>query len=561
VKPGSPPIVGVVLCILSAVIAMGWAAAMMGSMYAFRSPLAEDPPPPAGPIGVPLTRRVVVVLIDALRDDTSRKTDVMPYLNELRLRAASATMHSRAPSFSQTGNTILFTGGWQELSDAPLLNLEGDGRRVWSQDNLFSAAHRAGLKTAAAADLSFRGQIPQDAVNSKFYTVKDGPPGDAEVVPSALQMLQDPTYALVLIHIDQVDYAGHHLGGADSQAWIHAAHQADAYLSQIAGELDFSRDTLLVISDHGQLGQGGHGGPEPIVLLEPFVLAGRGVRAGAYPDVQMVDVAPTLAALLGTNLPASSEGKVLTGMLTLDSARSHAIQGALSAQQGLLAKSYSTAIGQPLPVTSENSVARTQQVIQTAQGRRLSEERLPRLGLAVLIGILPAIFLYRNRTRGLAWLLAGTLIYFIVFNALFLLVFRRTYSLSTVDSAGGLLGIAAVTNFVAFATAWLVVSLAMRAFRHGPFEAARQALGLTLLTLYALALVMLINFVMNGIVITWAVPELHSMFVGFFAMLQSLFVSMIGLALVGIGALVALVRRRVGTTSSEGFLYEDPSPN
>ena len=56
----------------------------MDSVYAYRSLLHAAPPAPGEPLGAPLTRRVVFVLIDALREDTSLKPDVMPFLNELR---------------------------------------------------------------------------------------------------------------------------------------------------------------------------------------------------------------------------------------------------------------------------------------------------------------------------------------------------------------------------------------------------------------------------------------------------------------------------------------------
>jgi hypothetical protein len=49
--------------------------------------------------------------------------------------------------------------------------------------------------------------------------------------------------------------------------------------------------------------------------------------------VNMVDIAPTIAALLGTNIPASNQGHVLINMLSLPSERTVAIQNALKAQQ------------------------------------------------------------------------------------------------------------------------------------------------------------------------------------------------------------------------------------
>ncbi len=84
--------------------------------------------------------------------------------------------------------------------------------------------------------------------------------------------------------------------------------QAASGTKPFAGRLDLAQDTVLVCSDHGHIDLGGHGGPDAVVTQQPFVLAGAHVRPGVYEDAQMADVAPTLALLLGTNLPAVSQG-------------------------------------------------------------------------------------------------------------------------------------------------------------------------------------------------------------------------------------------------------------
>ena len=78
-------ILGILACLIIAVGAYVWTAGLMGSMFEYRSPLKDNPPAPGEPFdyaqGAPLTHKVVFVLIDALREDTSRKTGVMPFLN------------------------------------------------------------------------------------------------------------------------------------------------------------------------------------------------------------------------------------------------------------------------------------------------------------------------------------------------------------------------------------------------------------------------------------------------------------------------------------------------
>lgn len=88
----------IVLVLAIAAGAVMWASALMGSYDTYRSPFHGRTLEPGEAIGTPLTRRLVFVYVDGLRVDTAANAQVMPYLNELRTRAASATSRSREPS-------------------------------------------------------------------------------------------------------------------------------------------------------------------------------------------------------------------------------------------------------------------------------------------------------------------------------------------------------------------------------------------------------------------------------------------------------------------------------
>jgi arylsulfatase A-like enzyme len=50
----------------------------------------------------------------------------------------------------------------------------------------------------------------------------------------------------------------------------------------------------------------------------PLLIAGAGVRVGAVPrDARLVDVAPTIAALLGARPPADAQGRALAESLNV----------------------------------------------------------------------------------------------------------------------------------------------------------------------------------------------------------------------------------------------------
>ena len=542
-------LVGVVACLLVAAGSFLWATGLMDSMYAYRSPLHAKAPAPGQPLaasGQSVTRRVVFVLIDALREDTSRNSEVMPFLNELRDQGAWATMHSRPPSYSEPGYTVLLTGAWPGLSDGPTINLDYDQIPTFTQDNLFSAAHRQGLKTAISGYNWFEKLVPQEAVDASFYTPGEDKTADREVVNAALPWLQQGGYQLILIHIDQVDYAGHHEGGPRSPNWDAAARRADDLLREIAAPLDLSQDTLFVCSDHGQIDRGGHGGQDPITLIEPFVLVGAGVNPGKYGDVQMVDVAPTLAALLGTNIPASSQGHVRTAMLRLPQAWLEKLPPALKTQQSQLLADYESAIGRDVPAgAGPDVVASTQSAMEAALQARLRAERLPRAVIALLALAALLFGAYAIRKLDPAWLLGGALLYVFLFNFRYAVLDGRTYSLSSVASAGDLISYCAITAFLAMLLAWLATALGLGLFRSTPLRAVEISLALTFVIDGVLLLPVLWSFVWNGALVTWALPDFASMFLAFLSLVQILLVSVVGLLLAGIAAaLAAFVHQR-----------------
>jgi len=537
-------VLGILGLALLAVVAYFWVTNLMDSAQSYRSPLANTPSTPGQALGAPVTRRVVVVLIDALRYHTSTNFAVMPFLNELRAQSASATMHSQPPSFSAPGWTTILTGAWPDINDSQLFNPPDEfSARAFTQDDLFAASQRAGLNTAVSGYSWFEGMLANSGVDAGFYTPGEDNPADIEVVNAALPWLTED-YQLVLIHLDQVDYAGHYQGGPRGPNWNAAATRADSMVSEIVAKLDLTQDTLLVISDHGQIDRGGHGGPEPITLVEPFMLAGAGVIPGNYGDVNMVDIAPTLAALLGTNIPASNQGHVLTDMLTLTFEQDGTIQAALKAQQSQLFTAYTTAIGSSARVGAGEIVSATQAAMNQARLARLGSERIWRNVLAAFLAILPGYLLFLRKDKKLLWLMAGAVLYVLLFNLRYAVIDGRTYSLASVEGATWLIIYGATTAAVAVILGWLVPMFGLRAFKAGPRKAAETALGYIWFTIYLLALPILLSFAVNGFTVTWTLPEWSTLFIGLLSLIQSLIVAAVGLLLVGVAAGIAWLAGR-----------------
>ena len=544
-KPINWFLIGLLGLPLLAVGAFFWATNLMADAQAYRSPLAGKSPAPGEALGSPLARRVVIVLIDALRYDTALKPEVMPFLNDLRTRAATATMHSHPPSFSAPSWNTILTGAWPEINDSQPFNPpDFDHVRPFTQDDIFAAAERAGLRAAVSGYAWFEGMLLNSGVDAGFYTRGEDAAADRLVVDAAMPWLTED-YQLILIHIDQVDYAGHHEGGPRDPRWDAAARRADALLSEIVSHLDLEQDTVILLSDHGQVARGGHGGPDPVTLVEPFVLVGAGVFPGNYGDINMVDVAPTVSILLGTSIPASSQGHALTDMLTLSPEQEPAIQEALKVQQDQLFAAYTTAIQSSAIMGSGEVVSATQSAMEQARLARLGRERVWRNVLAAFLAFTPAYLLYLRKDKKALWLAAGALCYLVIFNFRYAILDGRTYSLASVEGETWLIVYTATTAAIGVILGWFIAMIGLRAFRQGARKAAGVSLGYVWFTIYLLSLPALLSFALNGVTVTWTLPEFYTLYIGLLSIIQSLIVAAMGLLLVGVSASVGQIYRFV----------------
>ena len=321
---------------------------------------------------------------------------------------------------------------------------------------------------------------------------------------------------------------------------MHAAKKVDGYLREIVTRLDLNKDTIIVVSDHGQIDQGGHGGPEPITLMEPFVMVGAGVQPGAKPDIQQADIAPTVSALLGANIPASSQGLVQTAMLALSSDYSARILTEETAQKKILYQAYTTAIkSQPAQHQALTTPLSYVIAMNAALKDRLSRERVWRTLVSIFLGILPACILVIRREKKALWLAVGAIIYVLLFNLCYSVLAGRTYSLSSVESETGLIRFIAITAAFSLIAGWLVAMIRLHAFERSPLEAAETSMDFIFITLYLLALPILVHFAVNGVVVTWTLPEFYTIFIALLSLIQWRLLVAIGLLLMVAAALLA----------------------
>ena len=267
----------------------------LDSLNVVPSPLTAIPipPPPAPARKNAPARRVVWVLIDGLRLDASR---TMPTLGRLRQEGADFEASADFPTYSIPNYVVQACG-----VDPATSGVRTNGYSVpVTLDSVFQRAREAGLATGAIGTDTpwFQKYFGAWISDGRILVEPDGPPA---------------TGALALVHLDYADHEAHQ-HGAESSEYKSAVAHADAVLAKIVAKLDPAHDALVVTSDHGHIGRGGHGGAEPEVVAVPVVLWGAGISAGIHRrGISARDVAPTIAALLGLPALAHARGVSLLG--------------------------------------------------------------------------------------------------------------------------------------------------------------------------------------------------------------------------------------------------------
>jgi predicted AlkP superfamily pyrophosphatase or phosphodiesterase len=127
---------------------------------------------------------------------------------------------------------------------------------------------------------------------------------DEATTERAARILAEVGPRVSFVYLGAVDFTGHAVGaGAAYRAAALAADQrAGRLLTAVRSRPSHQREnwTAVVVTDHGHLDEGGHGGREPEVATAWAAAAGPGIRPGAGPLItRQQEVAPLVLAATG----------------------------------------------------------------------------------------------------------------------------------------------------------------------------------------------------------------------------------------------------------------------
>jgi len=417
-----------------------------------------------------LAGRLVLVIVPGLRSDDAA---FLPALDWLRRQGAGLTLSVPAPGHPVPAAATVLTGALPRHHGV----LPGPVRGALTVDSLPAAAQRAKLTAAGVGSPDLGALIGAGAITWLNAATS------AKIVEAVRPLLAPSGPRLIVIGLDGLHAQIHTLKTADRSRpeYRDALADLDALIVDALATVDLKTTAVVVVgtAPAGSFGQ--HRLDEAV----PLIMAGAGVRRDFRGEASLPDVAPTLAALLGTPTPLQSSGRPLVEALQVEGRQADVImQRNLSAR-----KSFTDAVLQSLgaaepaadpPSTAAEApayVAGLQVRIREAQfalGKVLVLQRLPYLGGALLMLVLYLIVALRQPFGGP--LLVGVLAYQVVFHALFFLSGGR-YSAAmaglesmdrTLPAGLGLRAAIAMT----IAAVVMGYFLSRRTFKHGSYLSA-----------------------------------------------------------------------------------------
>ncbi|XP_073812844.1 phosphatidylinositol glycan anchor biosynthesis class G [Musca autumnalis] len=256
--------------------------------------------------------QVILMLIDAWRWDFANSTN-MPYsygnaCNHVNIKVNVPTVTMPRLKSITTGTVsnfidiVLNLGHTEKLADSLLHRVRDKGKQiVFSGDRTW---------VQLFPDLFLR-QKP----NMDSFFVNDFYEGDKNITANVREELPLKDWQLMILHYLGLDHIGH-VEGSHSYKIFEKLHEMDDVIKYITTSQEFQNKVLLVTGDHGMRNGGSHGGSDKEELYVPLMLfSDKCTKRNRTVDYNQIDMTPTLAVLLGVDIPFSSVGCLISDFI------------------------------------------------------------------------------------------------------------------------------------------------------------------------------------------------------------------------------------------------------
>lgn len=253
---------------------------------------------------------LALFLVDGMRPDGMLQAHT-PVMDRLRtVGAYTLAARTVEPSMTLPCHTSLFLGVRPSR--------HGITTNVWTPQvrpvpGLFDVLHEAGLVTSFFYNWEELRDVARPGSLNASFMVKDSTgdgSADTAVSQLAANWLRDHAFNFAFVYLGGTDIAGHYFGWM-SEGYLQAIAHADHCIGTVLETLP-QNCTVMIISDHGGHEQThGTGSDEDMTI--PLIAAGPSISSPhkIEGDVQITDIAPTIARYFAIDAPADWIGKAI----------------------------------------------------------------------------------------------------------------------------------------------------------------------------------------------------------------------------------------------------------
>ena len=257
-----------------------------------------------------MNNRVILVLVDGMRPDAVMSCE-HPFLRELMSKSASClTSRTVMPSVTLPCHTSLFLSVTPERHGILTNEWHAQVRPI---ESLTELVHRFEGKTAMfynweqLRDLAKPGSLDFSFFRRLAHERKTDLGQDMELAEMCVKHYKAYRPDFTFLYLGNTDEAGHRTGWMNEE-YMEAVSNASACIQKVYESLE--DDTYLIVTaDHGGQ-ERSHGYDTPECMTIPIIFHGSAFEEGKkLSGVSIMDIAPTVAALLGAPCAREWEGR------------------------------------------------------------------------------------------------------------------------------------------------------------------------------------------------------------------------------------------------------------
>ncbi|CAK67327.1 unnamed protein product (macronuclear) [Paramecium tetraurelia] len=282
--------------------------------------------------------KIILLLVDALRIDLFANKNFTFYQNMKENQEEYQILYygiSSTPTATQLNLQSITTGNFPAFIDFG----SNMAAQELKEDNVIYSMKRNNKKLALLGDDTWFHMFPKSfdyKFVSESFDVRDLDSDDNIIINNIEDLIKENKYDFIVGHLLGIDHSGHSYNDSNQALWNKQQQYSDL-LYKIYNQMD-NQTILFVVGDHGMSQDGNHGGDSPYEVSSTIYainkqykfnkkLFDQAINSQQYINQQLIDrnlyirqiysinLAPTISYLMGSSLPYSNMGAILTEMV------------------------------------------------------------------------------------------------------------------------------------------------------------------------------------------------------------------------------------------------------